>query len=90
MTHTVICSRYGIESPGLERAPFPGTEGQRIYDQVSQRAWDEWIKMQTVLINEHRLTPFEPQARQFLNQEREKFLFGGEFNVPSSYKPVGT
>lgn len=88
MTRTVICSRYGTENPGMERPPFPGAEGQRIYQQVSQKAWDEWGKMQTILINEHRLTPFEPDARKFLATEREKFLFGGELKMPSAYKPV--
>lgn len=89
MTRTVLCSRYGIEAPGLERPPFPGAVGQRIYEQVSQKAWEEWVRMQTVLINEHRLTPFEPKARQFLAGEREKFLFGGEVSVPEAYKPLG-
>ena len=87
MARTLICSRYGSEEPGLERPPFPGSEGQRIFEQVSQRAWDEWIKLQTVLINEHRLTPFEPEARRFLQQEREKYLFGGDVHLPSSFKP---
>ncbi|MGI9211018.1 MAG: oxidative damage protection protein [Methylococcaceae bacterium] len=88
MTRTVLCSRYGIEAQGLERPPFPGAVGQRIYEQVSQKAWEEWVRMQTILINEHRLTPFEPKARQFLAGEREKFLFGGEVSVPEAYKPL--
>jgi Fe-S cluster biosynthesis and repair protein YggX len=89
MTNTVLCSRYGVELEGLERPPFPGNEGQRIYERVSRKAWDDWIRMQTVLINEHRLTPFEPDARKLLAGEREKFLFGGEVAVPATYKPVG-
>lgn len=76
MTHKVICSRFGIEAEGLDKPPFPGAEGQKIYERVSKKAWQEWIKLQTMLINEHRLTPIELEARQFLESERNKFLFG--------------
>ena len=87
MTRTVHCAKLGIDTEGLDKPPFPGPKGQRIYDSVSKQAWGEWLKLQTMLINEHRLTPFEPQAREFLAQEREKFLFGGGTAMPEGYKP---
>lgn len=87
MTHRVKCARLGIEAEGLEKPPFPGPEGQRIFDNISSQAWQEWLKLQTMLINEHRLTPFEPEARKFLAKEREKFLFGGGAQMPEGYVP---
>jgi Fe-S cluster biosynthesis and repair protein YggX len=87
MTHTVQCARLGVEAEGLERPPFPGEQGQRIYESISKQAWQEWLKLQTMLINEHRLTPFEPDARKFLAEERNKFLFGGANQMPEGYKP---
>ncbi|BBA32973.1 probable Fe(2+)-trafficking protein [Methylocaldum marinum] len=87
MARRVKCARLGIETDGLEKPPFPGPEGQRIFDQISAEAWQEWLKFQTMLINEHRLTPFEPEARQFLAKEREKFLFGGGTQLPEGYVP---
>jgi Fe-S cluster biosynthesis and repair protein YggX len=83
----VKCTRSGVEAEGLERPPFPGTLGERIYNQISKDTWSEWLKLQTMLINEHRLTPFESEAKAFLAQEREKFLFGGEDIKPEGYKP---
>lgn len=87
MTHTVQCARLGVEAEGLEKPPFPGEQGQRIYENISKQAWQEWLKLQTMLINEHRLTPFEPEARKFLAEERNKFLFGGANRMPEGYKP---
>lgn len=87
MRRTVKCARLGIEAEGLERPPFPGPEGQRIYENISEQAWQEWLKLQTMLINEHRLTPFEPDARRFLAEERDKFLFGGANRMPEGYVP---
>jgi Fe-S cluster biosynthesis and repair protein YggX len=87
MTRTVNCLRLGKETEGLEKPPFPGAEGQRIYDHISREAWAEWLKLQTMLINEHRLTPFEAEARQYLAREREKFLFGGDSEMPEGYRP---
>jgi len=34
-----------------------------------------WVGHQTMLINEYRLTPVDPKARKFLEEEMEKFLF---------------
>lgn len=75
----------GREAEGLERAPYPGELGQRIYDQVSKEAWQQWLRHQTMLINEYRLVPFEPKARQFLVSEMEKFFFGGGSTRPGGY-----
>lgn len=87
MSRMVQCVKLGIQAEGLDAPPFPGEQGQRIYDSISKAAWQEWLKLQTMLINEHRLTPFEPQARKFLAQEREKFLFGGGASAPEGYVP---
>lgn len=87
MTRLVHCAKLGIEAEGLEKPPFPGKAGERIFETVSKQAWEEWLKLQTMLINEHRLTPFESQAREFLARERDKFLFGGGTALPEGYKP---
>ena len=88
MTRTVTCSRSGLEAEGLEKPPFPGALGERIYNEISKSTWAEWLKLQTMLINEHRLTPFEAEAKAFLAKERDKFLFGGQDITPEGYKPL--
>lgn len=87
MTHTVQCARLGKEAEGLPRPPFPGAEGQRIFENISASAWQDWLKLQTMLINEHRLTPFEAEAKSYLAKEREKFLFGGLNDMPEGFRP---
>lgn len=83
---TVQCVKLQKEAPGLERIPYPGQLGQRIFDNVSQAAWQDWLEHQTRLINEYRLVLAEPQARTFLAEEMEKFFFGGELK-PTGYVP---
>ena len=87
MSRTVRCAKLGVEAEGLEKPPFPGVLGQRVFDNISAQAWQEWLKLQTMLINEHRLTPFEAKAKQFLAEEREKFLFGSGAVAPEGYVP---
>ncbi|MDD2768272.1 MAG: oxidative damage protection protein [Methylococcus sp.] len=87
MTRQVLCSKLGVDAEGLDTPPFPGAQGQRIFEHVSKQAWQDWLKLQTMLINEHRLTPFEASARKFLEQEREKYLFGEGAAVPEGYVP---
>jgi Fe-S cluster biosynthesis and repair protein YggX len=83
----VKCVKLGKQAPGLERMPYPGELGQKIFDNVSAEAWQQWLGHQTMLINEYRLTPFEPKARKFLEQEMEKFFFGGGSDAPADFVP---
>jgi len=85
MSRTVTCILLGGEHPGLDRAPYPGDLGQRIFDNVSQEAWKQWLGHQTMLINENRLVPIEPKDRKFLETEMEKFFFGGGSEKPTEF-----
>ncbi len=76
MTRMVKCVKLGKEAEGLERPPYPGELGQRIFENISKEAWQQWMGQQTILINEHRLSMADPEARKFLEAEMKKFLFG--------------
>jgi len=76
MARMVYCSYLKREAEGLDRVPYPGVLGQRVYDNISRDAWQQWLGHQTMLMNEYRLSPIEPKARKFLAEEMEKFLFG--------------
>jgi Fe-S cluster biosynthesis and repair protein YggX len=89
VARTVQCVMLKREAPGLDRPPYPGELGRRIYDSVSREAWARWLQHQTMLINEYRLTPIEPKARKFLEAEMEKFFFGGGSSRPEGYKAPG-
>ena len=78
MTRMVHCVKLGREAEGLEAPTYPGELGQRIFEQVSKEAWQQWLGRQTILINEYRITPVDPKARKFLEEEMEKFFFGDE------------
>ena len=87
MSRIVNCVLLGREAEGLDRLPYPGDLGQRIFDNVSMEAWQRWLGHQTMLINEYRLTPIEPKARKFLEDEMEKFFFGEGSAAPEGYVP---
>jgi len=87
MTRTVQCVLLGEEAEGLDYVPYPGDLGQRIFDNVSKQAWQQWVGHQTMLINENRLTPIEPAARKFLEEEMEKFFFGAGSKAPPEFVP---
>lgn len=85
MARTIFCSYLQREAEGLERVPYPGELGKRIFENISKEAWQQWLQHQTMLMNEYRLTPIDPKARQFLVEEMEKFLFGGGSSRPGGY-----
>jgi Fe-S cluster biosynthesis and repair protein YggX len=87
MTRMVFCQALKQELEGLAFQVWPGELGKRIYENISQQAWQQWINHQTMLINEHRLSPINPEHRKFLEAEMEKFLFGGGSEKPAGYVP---
>lgn len=87
MSRIVNCVKLNREAEGLDRLPYPGELGQRIYDNVSKEAWQEWLRHQTMLINENRISPVDPKARKFLEQQMEQFFFGGGAETPPDYVP---
>jgi Fe-S cluster biosynthesis and repair protein YggX len=87
MARLVKCAKLGMELEGFDAPPFPGPKGQEIYERISKQAWQQWIAKQTMLINEYRLASFDPKAKAFLAQERDKFLFEGNNEMPEGYVP---
>lgn len=85
MSRMVQCVKLGREAEGLERMPYPGPLGQRIFNEVSAEAWGGWLRHQTMLINEYRLTPVDPKAREFLEGEMEKYFFGEGSEKPQEF-----
>ncbi|WP_422422728.1 oxidative damage protection protein [Pseudomonas sp. GZD-222] len=87
MTRTVMCRKYNEQLPGLERPPYPGAKGQDIYENISQKAWADWQKEQTMLINEKRLNMMNAEDRKFLQGEMDKFFSGQEYEKAEGYVP---
>jgi len=87
MTRMVHCVLLGREAEGLDRPTYPGDLGKRIFENVSKEAWQQWIQHQTMLLNEYRLSPIDPKARKFLEEEMEKFFFGEGAAQIDNYTP---
>ena len=83
----MYCQKLKREAEPLEKAPFPGEIGQKIVENISKEAWQMWLAQQTMIINENRLTPFEPEARALLKAEMEMFLFSDDAQAPEGYVP---
>ena len=88
MARMVKCVLLGKEAEGLDRPTYPGELGKRIYDNVSREAWQKWMAQQTMLINENRLSPIDPKHRKFLEEQMEKFFFGGGSDTPGGFVPL--
>ena len=85
MTRKVQCIALGKEADGLPFQPYPGELGKRIFENVSQQAWQKWLAHQTMLINEMRLSPVNREHRKFLEREMEKYFFGEGSEKPEGF-----
>ncbi|MDD0824122.1 oxidative damage protection protein [Mannheimia sp. AT1] len=88
MARTVFCEHLKQDAEGLDFQLYPGELGKRIFDSISKQAWSEWIKKQTMLVNEKKLNMMNPEHRKLLEQEMVNFLFEGKDVVIEGYKPV--
>lgn len=87
MTRLVVCRKLKQELEGMAFPPFPGPRGQQLFETVSKEAWMQWLRHQTMLINENRLSVMDPQARAFLDEQLEKYLDGDDYERPQGWTP---
>lgn len=88
MARTVFCEYLKQEAEGLDFQLYPGELGKRIFDSISKQAWAEWIKKQTMLVNEKKLSMMNPEHRKQLETEMIHFLFEGKDVHIEGYVPV--
>ncbi|MFN3586366.1 MAG: oxidative damage protection protein [Moraxellaceae bacterium] len=87
MTRMVMCRKLKQELEGLAFPPFPGPVGQQLFETVSKEAWQQWLRHQTMLINENHLNVMDPAAQKFLAEQREKFLDNADYERPKGWTP---
>ncbi len=87
MARMVNCVKLGREAEGLDLPPLPGELGKRVFENVSKEAWQQWVRHQTMLINENRLTLMDARARKYLAEQMERYFFGGGADQISGYVP---
>jgi len=87
MSRMVMCRKLKTELEGLAFPPFPGPAGQQLFETVSKEAWQQWLRHQTMLINENHLNVMDPVAQKFLAEQREKFLDNADYERPKGWTP---
>ena len=87
MTRMVFCKHFGEELEGLDRPPLPGPKGQKIFEEVTKKAWQAWQSEQTMLINEKQLSLMDPEARKYLQDQMDKYLSGENYDRAEGFVP---
>ncbi len=75
MTRMIQCTKIKKEAEGLDYPPYPGEVGTKIWQTISKEGWQQWMDVQTRLVNENRLNLADVRARKYLREQMEKFLF---------------
>jgi Fe-S cluster biosynthesis and repair protein YggX len=83
--HTVMCVKFGKKMEGLDRVPWKGELGQKIYENVSKEAWKMWIEHSKMIMNEYRLNPLDPQSQKIMEEQMDQFFFGEGAKLPEGY-----
>jgi Fe-S cluster biosynthesis and repair protein YggX len=83
----VKCIKLGQELPGLKTPPVPNELGRKVYDSVSQQAWDEFLEFFKMVINEYRLDLTSPMADQIFEQKIQEYFFSDNYSMPEGYVP---
>lgn len=87
MSRTIFCTYLQRDAEGQDFQLYPGDLGKRIFQEISKPAWQEWMKKQTMLINEKKLNMMNADDRKVLEQEMVNFLFEGKDIHIEGYTP---
>ena len=85
--HRVFCVKLQKDLPGLDEPPFDTDLGKRVYDNVSQQAWNQWMEFCKMLLNEYRLNPARREDQEAIVKQMEQFFFGEGATLPKEYVP---
>ncbi len=77
----VQCRILKRSAQGLDRPPYPGPIGQRIYEEVSRDAWLAWLDQLSVVMNDHHLSSADPSAQQDIEAMMQAYFFEGQTPV---------
>jgi Fe-S cluster biosynthesis and repair protein YggX len=77
----ITCKKLGKELKGLDKPPFPGPLGKRIFDEISEEAWAQWKDLQIKIINEYRLNLADRKDYDVLLNQMMLFLGFAEGEV---------
>jgi Fe-S cluster biosynthesis and repair protein YggX len=84
-TRMVQCVKFGRQMPGLDRVPWKGELGKRVFENVSKDAWKLWIEHSKMVMNEYRLNPLDPSSQKIMEEQMEQFFFGEGSKLPEGY-----
>lgn len=84
----VNCVKLGRELPGLEKPPFAGELGQKVFESVSKEAWDQWQAESVKVMRERGWSMGDPQHRKQLMAAMKAFLFEQPV-TPPGLAPTG-
>ena len=87
MAHMVQCVKLGRQAEGLDEPPFDTPLGQKIYDNVSKLAWEQWEGHMKMLLNEYRLQPWKKEHQEFIVQQMDQYFFGEGSQLPEEFVP---
>jgi len=87
MSRIIHCVKLEKDLEGLDFPPIPGELGKKIWENVSKEAWNEWVKHQTMLVNEYRLNLSDIRARKYLAEQMEAHFFGDGADAASGFVP---
>jgi Fe-S cluster biosynthesis and repair protein YggX len=85
--HRVFCAKLQKDLPGLDEPPFDSELGQKVYQNVSQQAWNMWMDFCKMLLNEYRLNPARREDQEAIMRQMEQFFFGEGAAPPPEYVP---
>jgi len=83
----VKCIKLGMELPGLKSPPTPSELGKKVYENVSQQAWSEFLEYFKMVVNEYRLDLTSPMADQVFEQKMNEYFFSEDYTMPEAFKP---
>lgn len=80
--------KLGREAEGLEKPPLKGPVGQKIFENISKQAWQQWLEHSKMLINEYRLDLVSETGQRIWFTELDKYFWGEGSAAPAEFKPV--
>ncbi len=91
MANKVQCVVLKVEAEAMDRPPFPGELGQRVFENVSKEGWKKWLERLTTIINENSLNTADLKNIELIEKHMQGFFFeeGDYGQAPAGFNAGG-
>lgn len=81
----INCFNLQKKLPALDSPPIPTELGKKIFENISEEAWNNFLEYFKIIVNEYRTDLSSKNTDKFFEDKAEEYLFKNKVVMPKEF-----